>query len=245
MLIDLINQNDIVSFNSNIAVKIGLQPAIYLSELLRMYTYAIRKNKLVDSYFTVDRSEIYSRTTLTEEDQNNIDLVLVRLNIIVKRSSIVDPMACEISLNTNNLVNIFTTDDEKINKDIVKIAKAKTAPRMSQRDKYKMELKSYVRCSNNELLQAYRDWIEGVYSNPKGFLSRKAIEVFQETVDKFANSDLDLALKIVEIATINGYRDATWAINVFNKDYKTDFYRDHPPVAVSQQRKVDISSEVF
>ena len=69
--------------------------------------------------------------------------------------------------------------------------------------------------------------------------------MFKETVDNFAQGNLDLALKIIDIATVNGYRDATWAINVFNRDFAAEFnrkYRMNPPVA---QKKQKLSDEVF
>ena len=117
---------------------------------------------------------------------------------------------------------------------------------MSMRQKTILELKDFIKCSNEELLNAYRDWVDGVYANPRGYLSKRAIIVFQRDVDEFARGDLDLALKIIEIATINGWRCAEWAINTFKKDYAKDFYANYTQVAPSMpQRSVSLSDEVF
>lgn len=245
MLIDIIGQNNTVTFNSYIASKIGLNQAIYLSELLREYAEAQSEKRVIDSYFTLDRAKIYSRTTFDEAVQQGMDVLFVKLNILLKRTSQIDPLNEEISINMNNLINVFATDDEKAVKDLNKLTKSKTAVRLSERQKYKVDLKNNLRCSNSELLQAYRDWIEGVYANPNGFLSPKAIQLFQETVDNFAQNDLDLALKIVEIATIHGYRDAQWAINMFKKDYEKQFNLEHGIKSNKPARVVQLSNEVF
>lgn len=246
MLIDILSQSNNVTFNSYIANKIGLNAAIYLGELINQYSNSENNKKMNGDYFSIDRVSIFARTTLDEATQKNLDIIFVKLNIMLKRMSILDPNLEEISLNMQNLVNIFASDNEKIIKDLNKMSKLKTAPRMSQRDQYKLNLKNSLVCSNDELLQAYRDWVEGVYANPKGFLSTTAIKIFQETVDKFAKGNLDLALKIVEIATINGYRDAEWAINLFHKNYEKQFNLEYGIKSNKPtDRKVQLSNEVF
>ena len=52
-------------------------------------------------------------------------------------------------------------------------------------------MKTKINCQNEELRQAYEEWIDGVYANPKGFLSARSISIFQKTVDDFARGDLD------------------------------------------------------
>jgi len=93
-------------------------------------------------------------------------------------------------------------------------------------------------------LTAYQDWVDGVYANPKGFLSKSAIQVFQRTIDEYAKGDLDLALKLIEIATVNGYRDANWAINVFKKDYETSWKKTHQ-ISTPAARAPITGGEVF
>lgn len=243
MLIDLLSDNNSISFNSYIASKIGLNAAIYLSELLKQYSFCRNNNYLNENYFTVDRVAIFNRTTLTEEQQLNIDVILMRLNLLLKRRSIQDPLSEDYFIHVDNILNLFASDDEKINKELKKITKAKAPTKLTQREQHKVTLKAGIKCTNEELLQAYRDWVDGVYENPHGFLSQKSIQIFQNTVDEFAKGDLDLALKIIDIATINGYRDAQWAINVFHKDYEKEFTKKS--ATKSTVRKADLSSEVF
>ena len=50
-------------------------------------------------------------------------------------------------------------------------------------------------------------------------------------IDIFSQRNLDVALKVLEIATINGYRDMSWAINKYkneNKNIKQNFVNPRP-----------------
>ena len=80
------------------------------------------------------------------------------------------------------------------------------------------ELKNSIVCSNYELLTALRDWVDGVYARPGGFLSKSSIKLFQDTLNNYTQGDLDLALAVVRVATIQGYRDCTWAINLYESN---------------------------
>ena len=202
---------------------------------------ALRKHKVEEDFFTIDRAYIHKRTTIDSKKQEEIEKTLLKIGILEKSKENSDT----ISLNITILTSILMNPDEKLIKNINKIIKQNAkSPKVRKDEIIKQNLKNQIFTTNDELLEAYGKWIEAVYDK-EGWMSTEAIIAAQEAIDNYSNRNLDLALNIIRIATINGYRDATWAINVFNKDYKTDFYRDHPPVAVSQQRKVDISSEVF
>ena len=49
------------------------------------------------------------------------------------------------------------------------------------------------------------------------WLNKTVIEVFQKTVNSYSDSKA-VKLKIIEIATIHGYKDASWAINMHSRD---------------------------
>ena len=67
MLIDLLCTDNYVSFNINIAKVMGLNYAIYISELLNISNKATAKKKLLDGKFKVDRDYIANRTTNTKQ----------------------------------------------------------------------------------------------------------------------------------------------------------------------------------
>ena len=54
-----------------------------------------------------------------------------------------------------------------------------------------------------------------------------------------------MALKVLEIATVGGYREASWAIEKFNKDYANQFRRRYVVPTTLPTRNVVVSDEVF
>lgn len=246
MLIDLLCTDNYISFNIKVANVVGLHAAIYINELLNINKKAIKKKKITEDFVTVDRNYIQQRTTLIPDEQITIDGKLSAIGVIEVAEGLPD----KLKLNIDTLTNIMAEDDAALLKKVSKITTVKSvtipSTKMSMRQRTILEFKNNLKCSNEELLEAYKGWIDGVYANPRGFLSARAITLFQKGVDEFAKGDLDLALKIVDIATVNGYRNVDWAINVFQKDYAKDFYSKYPPMEASPtQKRVSLSSEVF
>lgn len=246
MLTDLMCTDNYAMFNIKVASVMGLHAAVYVNEILNITQKAQQKRKVVNGYVTIDRDYIHRRTTIFPEEQITIDKKLVGIGVL----SVAEDNPDNIQLSVDTLANLVAADDANLLKKVTKLTEVKSvvqsSTKMSMRQKTILELKDFIKCSNDELLSAYRDWVDGVYANPKGYLSKRAIIVFQRDVDEFARGDLDLALKIIEIATINGWRCAEWAINTFKKDYAKDFYATYTQTAPSApQRSVSLSDEVF
>ena len=85
-------------------------------------------------------------------------------------------------MSVDTLANLVAADDANLLKKVTKLTEVKSvvqsSTKMSMRQKTILELKDFIKCSNEELLNAYRDWVDGVYANPKGYLSKRAIIVF-------------------------------------------------------------------
>lgn len=246
MLTDLMCTDNYAMFNVKVANVMGLHAAVYVNEILNITQKAQQKRKIVNGYVTIDRDYVHRRTTIFPEEQISIDKKLVGIGVLLVAEDNPD----NIQLSVDALANLVAADDANLLKKVTKLTEVKSvvqsSTKMSMRQKTILELKDFIKCSNEELLNAYRDWVDGVYANPRGYLSKRAIIVFQRDVDEFARGDLDLALKIIEIATINGWRCAEWAINTFKKDYAKDFYANYTQVAPSMpQRSVSLSDEVF
>lgn len=238
MLIDMLSTSNYVSYNVNIASKLGLHVAVYLSELINIDSKAIRKGKVTDEgCIKVDRHYITSRTTLSENEQREIEFKLVDLGILALSPTEQNAVAIDL----NRLSMLLMTDDADTLKEIKKITKSAKQPQTTARRRDFDKLKDSLVCYDEDLCEAYKDWIDGVYANPKGFLSEKAVEIFVQTVNDFAKGNKEIAYKVIEIATINGYRDANWAINKF----KTDYINMYKPKASHVQVKPRLSEEVF
>lgn len=237
MLVDLLSMDNYVNFNIKLAEILGLHPAIYISELLNINEKAVRKDKVADNCFKVVRSYITKRTTLSIEEQKEIDALLVSIGVLKVNPESSDALTLDLTMLTS-LVSAEPTDIEKLKK-IVNTSKPK------KRTKAQViidQLKTLVVVENEELRQAYYDWIDAVNAK-QGWMSAKSVTVGQKTIDAYCNHNLDLALQLLEIASMGGYRDIQWAINTYEKDYKLN-YRI-PAAPVKPRATTELSEEVF
>lgn len=241
MLIELLNSNNYISFNIKTAQIFGLNTAVYISELLSIYEKATIKEKLVDNeYFKLDRKYVFIRTTLSIEEQLRIDSKLMKTGILLKHQDNPDIMKLDVNL----FASVITNDDVSLLKDISKKlgGLAKKEPRESKRQAIITALKNSIQCSDYELLTALRDWVDAIFASPKGnYLSKASIKLFQETLNTYTKGDLDLALRLVHIATIQGYRDCNWAISVYEKDgkIKKEIASKQPRVTAQKRATLD------
>lgn len=239
MLLDLFSPSNNVTYNIKLAQIIGLHPAIYLSQLLDINKKAIKKGTLEDNYLVIDRKYITDRTTLDEAEQDKIDQKFIEIGLIEKKNS------NSIIIDLSRLLSILCCEDDFVIEDLNKIFK-KTTKRVSKQEAIVENLKQNIETTNEELRAAYCDWIDAVYSK-QNWMSKKAVQLGQEIVDKFSNHDLDIALKVIDIATVNGYRDMNWAVENYKKNFKVKYtYTNVPEFLTAQPVKRDsLSSEVF
>lgn len=245
MLIDLIRTDNYVSFNVQLAHIVGLHAAIYLSELLNINSKAEKKNKISNKYFTLDRQYISERTTFSELEQLEIEKSLLKIGVLEKS----DPNSNQMFVNINMLTSLVTCVDDCLIDNVKDLMKTKVkTERKTKRDAACQNMKNYIVATNPELREAYNNWIDSVYANPKGFLSAKAVSLFQKAIDTFADHNLDVALSVINIAIVGGYRDAEWAINKY-KQNMTSLSIQHPSQISSgetkQPRITRIGTEAF
>lgn len=241
MLIELLSMSNYGHFNIKLAQILGLETAIYLSEIMNINEKAIRKEKIEEDFFTIDRNYIEKRTTISAKKQEEIEKTLLKIGILEKTQE----TSNTICLNINILTSILMNPDEKLIKNINKIIKQNSkSPRMRKDEAIKQNLKNQIFTTNDELTAAYGKWIEAVYDK-EGWMSTEAIVAAQEIIDNFSNRNLDLALNIIRIATINGYRDMSWAIKAYKKDYNIPFRVCASVPSPIPAERPEVSDEVF
>lgn len=212
MLIDLLSTSNYVSFNIKVAKKLGLKQAIYISELMNINDKAIRKNKVDEHYFTLDRNYFCDRTTLTEDEQLDIEKGLLNIGLLEKSEGNDNTL----KLNLNVLTTMMLNEDEKLDANIKEILKKKSS-RKSKTETIMDNLKKSVSTTNEELRKAYFDWIDGVYAK-NGWMSKAAVTFGEKLVDEYSNRNLDIALNIISIAAVNGWKDMKYAVEAYDRE---------------------------
>lgn len=213
MLFDMLSTDMYVSFNCKLAHRIGLHASIYVTELLNINRKAFIKNKLtVDGFFKIDRNYVEQRTTLSKKEQKELDEILVNLNILE-----VSPNSKDIlKLDIDALTGVMLDDRKTIEAKIKPIVKRK---RVTKKEEITIALKAKIETDNPELKQAYEEWVDAVMDH-QGWMASASVVEGQKIIDRYTQKDLDLALEIIKMATINGWRDMTWAIDKFEREYK-------------------------
>lgn len=217
MLLDILNEDNSIEINLKAIQTFGLVNASYLTILIAIYKKATRKNKLIDdNYFKISRNFINNTLNLSTEEQLVCDSNLIKIGILKRKED--DPDI--ISLDIKMYLALLSNEDVKLENNIKEQMKIKRPKdlKQTQRQQTINALKNSIECSNNELLMALRDWVDGVYAKPNGFLSKVAIKSFQNDLNNYTKGDLDLALKVVQIATIQGYKTCQWAINTYENN---------------------------
>ena len=240
MLIELLSTSNYVSFNVKLADLLGLQPAIYISELMNINDKAIRKDKMTESSFSLDREYVKKRTTLTVEDQLEIENNLIKLGIIEKPTEDVN----SVILNINVLTALLMSTDEELLENVEQLVKLKSKKnKPTKAEAIRQNLKSSIVTTNMELIESYSDWIDAVYAK-QGWMSKKAVTLGQSVVDNFSKRDLDVALTVISIAAMHGYVDMQWAVNKYQEQYKVKREINYLPKSTNVTH-VELSNEVF
>ena len=169
----------------------------------------------------------------------------MKLNILQKDPNNPDILYFDVML----FVSIVSNEDVKLITDIKDaVTLKKKTKKETQRQSIINTLKDSIVCSNYELQTALREWIDSIYSNPNGYLSKTAVKEFQDTLNNYTKGDLDLALRIVKIASIQGYKMCDWAIDVYERDERNKKRLQNQNMITAAkfttQRKVSSSNEL-
>ena len=208
-LFDLLSTDMYVSYNVRLARILDLSAAVYISELININRKAIEKEKLKgDGFFKLDRNYIELRTTLKKEELKEIDVRLKSIKLIsIGESSDL------LKLNMDTLTSIML-GEEKLVATVVQTAKR---GRPSKQEIVVKALKANIETTNPELKQAYEDWIDAVCAK-QGWMTKVHVMEAQTTLNNYnKDRDLDIALNILKIATLGGFRDISWAIRDYEK----------------------------
>lgn len=237
MFVDLFCQSNYVNYNVKLAKMLGLEAAVYLSVVCDLFNESVSRNKISkEGYFNVDRNQVKEKTTLLIQSQRDIDKRLSKINLIkVKESDM-------MFIDMNVLTSMFISENTEALKKLTEIVRT---PKRTKQDVIKEELKMYIRTDNAELRDAYCDWIDSVMQK-QGWMSKKSVLLGQDLIDKHANHNLDIAIEILNIASVGAYRDIQWALNTYYDNHKQqnstiNLTKDVP----STDKIVKVTDEIF
>ena len=214
MLLDLLSSSNQLSFNIKVAQLVGLNSAVYLSELTAINEKAIRKNKILNmnglDFFKVDRKYIAERTTITVGEQYKLDNNLSKNKIIQICAENVDTIYVDINMLC---VLLGGKVDESIITEIKATNKKKGQTKEEKLAALKQQRLAEIKTTSVPLREAYADWIEAGLARYGGSkFSKTIVHNCEQQVDDFARGDFTVALAIIK-GNYQGYNTMKYSID--------------------------------
>ena len=229
--------NDItnnITFNVKTAHLLGLNTAVYWAVLCDISVQVVKKHTYDDEgYFKLDREYVEAQTSLDVKEQMNCDTQLSKIGLLQVHKD--DPD--RIGLYLKNWVALITEDDPTTLNAVLE--QSKKTGRTTKEGKIagmKRNIKRAIITEFPEELAALEAFTDVVID--KGFCSPKQMEIFQKTLNSAFPTDIASRLKCIEIATSRAWRDASWAINAFRKEFPMG-------IPVEQKKVVAVGGESF
>ena len=203
MYLDLFDE---LRLNKKLVKIAGFEVAAYWAELQSILKQVVKKQTADErGFFTLDRDYVERETTLSVTKQLKCEEKLLSLGVLLK-----DPAEPNrISIAVNGMVAVITDEDTtKLKKSGSAQADAKAAKIAGM----KATMKKAILETDVEVRAAYERWVEGMIDAANCRFTKAVVQLFEKTVTQYT-TDKALRLKIIEIATVNSFKDATWAIN--------------------------------
>ena len=156
-------------------------------------------------FFVLDREFVERETTLTVSKQLKCDDKLMGLGVMLKDME--NPN--KIAIAVNGMVAVITDEDTTKLKKSSAVKKDEKAAKVAG---IKATMKKAILETDPEVKAAYERWVEGMVDAANCRFTKAVVQLFEKTVTEYT-TDKDTRIKIIEIATTNSYKDATWAIN--------------------------------
>jgi hypothetical protein len=203
MYLDLFDE---LRLNKRLIKVAGFEVAAYWAELQSILKQVVKKRAADEfGFFMLDRDYVERETTLTINKQLKCDDKLISLGVMMKDEA--NPN--RIAIAVNGMVAVITEEDTTKLKKTSSIKKDEKAAKIAG---IKMTMKKAILTTDPELHAAYERWIEGMIDAANCRFTKAVVQLFEKTVTEYTQ-DKTTRLKIIEVATVNSYRDATWAIN--------------------------------
>jgi hypothetical protein len=200
---------DEIRLNKKLVKIAGFEVAAYWAELQSILKQVVKKNTADEyGFFTLDREFVERETTLTLAKQLKCDEKLLELGVMLK-----DPNnPNRIAIAVNGMVAVIADEDTTKLKKTSSVKKDTKAAKVAG---IKAAMKKAILETDLEVRTAYERWIDGMVDAQNCRFTKAVVQLFEKTITEFSIDKND-RLKVIEIATVNSYKDATWAINRFS-----------------------------
>lgn len=226
MYLDLFDE---LRLNKRLVKIAGFEVAAYWAELQSVLKQVVKKQTMDEQgFFLLDRSYVERETTLTVSKQLKCEEKLIELGALLRDAE--NPN--RIAIGVNAMVAVITGEDTtKLKKSGRSSADEKAAKIAGM----KATMKKAIVETDPEIRAAYERWVDGMIDAANCRFTKAVVQLFEKTIAEYTDNKT-LRLKIIEIATINSYKDATWAINKIDSPFK----RPGTFIGVPQKQNVGI-----
>lgn len=213
----------VASYNVDVAKVFGVCSSVFLSCLDFEFERQKRNNQLnANNTVAVSRAEIYARTGLDDDKQIDVENALVECGVISMKPLQNVPNKNYYIINQDQLKKIIESEDPETvieNKGAKQFIKQPRVEPVSKRQTHIAKLKKKIKPTSPIVDQYLCDWIDAVYTNPKGFLSPSGVEINQKELEAYTQNE-DTKIEILKIAIKGGCRELSWAINRYEDEVK-------------------------
>ncbi len=210
MYLDLFDE---LRLNKRLVKIAGFEVAAYWAELQSVLKQVVKKQTMDEhGFFLLDRSYVERETTLTISKQLKCEEKLIELGALLRDAE--NPN--RIAIGVNAMVAVITGEDTtKLKKSGRSSADEKAAKIAGM----KATMKKAIVETDPETRAAYERWVDGMIDAANCRFTKAVVQIFEKTITEYTTNKV-IRLKIIEIATTNSYKDATWAINRLTGDSK-------------------------
>ena len=236
---------DNITVNKKLIKHVGIETAVYWAELVSILKQVIKKQTCDEQgFFPLDRAFVERETSIKPERQLQCDSVLSELGILAT-----DPIdANRIAVSVQTMIALITDSDPTVFTGLVKQTKKSAADKAEgKKAGMKFNLKNAIVETDMELKKKFDTWVEAMVDAGNCRFTKAVVELFVKTVREYS-SDKATQGRVVELATIHTYKDASWAINLHKREVAPRFTQTRitAPTPVSDQKvgtavKADVS----
>lgn len=210
MYLDLFDE---LRLNKRLVKLAGFEVAAYWAELQSVLKQVVKKQTMDEQgFFLLDRDYIERETTLTVNKQLKCEERLIELGALLRDAE--NPN--RIAIGVNAMVAVITGEDTT---KLKKSRKSSADEKAAKIEGIKSTMKKALVETDPEVRAAYERWIDGMIDAANCRFTKAVVQVFEKTITEYTTNKA-IRLKIIEIATTNSYKDATWAINKLDNRFK-------------------------